>query len=79
MCPGRIQQSHTFRFGFWFRCQTSSVRGATSLRSVWRNWIARGTSNPKVAGSNPVTDSLIFFSLFYLHAEHEDLVQWKNT
>ena len=20
---------------------------------AWRNWIARGTSNPKVAGSNP--------------------------
>ena len=24
--------------------------------SVWRNWIARETSNLKVAGSNPVMD-----------------------
>ena len=24
--------------------------------SVWRNWIARQTSNLKVAGSNPVMD-----------------------
>ena len=31
-------------------------------RSVWRNRIARGTSNPKVAGSIPVTDSLIFLA-----------------
>ena len=46
---------------------------------MWRNWIARGTSNPKVAGSNPVTDSLIFFSLLYLPLEHGGLVQWKNT
>ena len=23
---------------------------------AWRNWIARGTSNPKVAGSNPVAN-----------------------
>ena len=26
-----------------------------SLQIVWRNWIARWTSNPAVAGSNPVT------------------------
>ena len=25
--------------------------------SVWRNWIARQTSNLKVAGSNPVMDT----------------------
>ena len=25
--------------------------------SVWRNWIARQTSNLKVAGSNPVMDN----------------------
>ena len=30
--------------------------GCSENRSVWRNWIARGTSNPKVAGSIPVTD-----------------------
>ena len=24
--------------------------------SVWRNWIARETSNLKVVGSNPITD-----------------------
>ena len=26
-----------------------------SPKSVWRNWIARQTSNLKVAGSNPVS------------------------
>ncbi len=24
------------------------------LKTLWRNWIARWTSNPTVAGSNPV-------------------------
>ena len=27
--------------------------------SVWRNWIARQTSNLKVAGSNPVMDKYL--------------------
>ena len=27
--------------------------------SVWRNWIARETSNLKVAGSNPVMDKVL--------------------
>ena len=26
----------------------------------WRNWIARGTSNPKVAGSSPAGGSNIY-------------------
>ena len=29
---------------------------ALGVVSVWRNWIARETSNLKVAGSSPVTD-----------------------
>ena len=28
----------------------------TYIMSVWRNWIARETSNLKVAGSSPVMD-----------------------
>ena len=35
--------------------------------SVWRNWIARTTSNRKVVGSNPITD--IFFKLISVQAE----------
>ncbi len=28
---------------------------------MWRNWIARGTSNPKVRGSSPRMGSLLFY------------------
>ena len=34
---------------------------ALGVMSVWRNWIARETSNLKVAGSNPVMDNYIFY------------------
>ena len=29
--------------------------------TVWRNWIARWTSDPAVAGSNPVTVEFFLF------------------
>ncbi len=31
--------------------------------TLWRNWIARWTSNPTVAGSNPV--SVVIYLLLY--------------
>ena len=31
------------------------------MLSLWRNWIARSTSNRKVAGSSPARDILFFF------------------
>ena len=37
--------------------------------SVWRNWIARTTSNRKVVGSNPITDIFLVFSLISVQAE----------
>ena len=38
--------------------------------TVWRNWIARQTSNLAVAGSNPVTVECIFQTHYYFN------VQW---
>ncbi len=31
--------------------------------TLWRNWIARWTSNPTVAGSNPVSVVLLYYSV----------------
>ena len=32
--------------------------------SVWRNWIARQTSNLKIAGSIPVMDNMVVYRIF---------------
>ena len=37
---------------------SSKVSYSVRALSVWRNWIARQTSNLKVAGSNPVMDKV---------------------
>ena len=34
--------------------------------TAWRNWIARWTSNPTVAGSNPVAVDSIYYIFFYI-------------
>ena len=35
---------------------------------MWRNWIARGTSNPKVRGSIPRMGSLLLlFNILYIN------------
>ena len=52
-------------------------------KSVWRNWIARQTSNLKVAGSNPAMDIKVFMTFQVVfpsgqRGETQDLLQYAS-
>ena len=67
------------------------VEGSTpsvSTKSLWRNWIARETSNLKVAGSSPARDikigintqflfHIIFVFIVKLYHYKHKLYNWK--
>ena len=59
--------------GFYISC--------TEPRTLWRNWIARWTSNPTVAGSNPVAvDSIYYY--YYIYFLYSNIIgcvaQWQS-
>ena len=45
---------------------------------MWRNWIARWTSNPTVAGSNPVSVGAYYYYHMNVSCVYVYMSLWRN-